>query len=423
MGKLWTLLGAALLMASAATSYADLAAIRVSELPQETAVLGALDDAQKLEPFSRSWSMEWKYPIAKTEVAARLGKDLGSLNAALKAHPKNVELLLLTGLVAHYAYNLDVDGSHDEAVSTLKDATTLAPEDIRGPWFGASLVCQTSEPSPGADEFLALEKRKPWNQLPVGFWNDYMECAEIVSMPAHVLRAADHLEKLHAPQNDTRTFLKDVAAKRFDAVDLTKEYENKNAWYANPAGDDTDFTGTACGFQMRVHGNWKVHNLVLQNGTCAAVFGSGPYPAISGSLSPSVAVIVKRAEDGQSLQDFLNKISPGADQPDTETICPVAGCIARRILKKDTYGKNGDLHGRIVVFERDEPEFPGLIFEHPLVPPTDKGKEDASYFRPAQTLKRIPGKLYYAVLLDTAASIEGPASNDWQFALKNMKVE
>jgi hypothetical protein len=45
------------------------------------------------------------------------------------------------------------------------------------------------------------------------------------------------------------------------------------------------------------------------------------------------------------------------------------------------------------------------------------------YYRPNQIQQRISGKLYYLVLLDTAASIEEPALKDFDFFLKNLTVE
>jgi len=87
------------------------------------------------------------------------------------------------------------------------------------------------------------------------------------------------------------------------------------------------------------------------------------------------------------------------------------------------YKKDGDGHGRIVVFERDQPEFPGLIFEAPLEMPKSDGSESMKYYRPSQTQQRIPGKLYYLVMLDTAASIEEPAMKDFNFFLENLTVE
>jgi len=87
------------------------------------------------------------------------------------------------------------------------------------------------------------------------------------------------------------------------------------------------------------------------------------------------------------------------------------------------YGKDGDGHGRIVIFERDQPEFPGLIFEAPLEIPKSEGGEGPKIYRPNQTRQRMPGKLFYLVLLDTASSIEEPAVKDFDFFLQNLIVE
>jgi hypothetical protein len=76
-----------------------------------------------------------------------------------------------------------------------------------------------------------------------------------------------------------------------------------------------------------------------------------------------------------------------------------------------------------VIFERDEPEFPGLIFESPQGPPQPKAGAGPVAYHPSQIQQRIPGKLYYVVLLDTAASIEEPALKDFDFFLQNLTVE
>ena len=64
-----------------------------------------------------------------------------------------------------------------------------------------------------------------------------------------------------------------------------------------------------------------------------------------------------------------------------------------------------------------------MIFERPYEIPKSDGKDGLSYYRPNQTQQRIPGKLYYLVLLDTAASIEEPAVKDFNFFLENLTVE
>ena len=198
MRKICVLILAPFLIATARRVRADAAAIHADQLPQQTAVLAALDDAKKLDPYCRRWSGDWQYPAKKDEVTARLTKDLGFLVPAMKSHPRNVELALLTGLVARYAYNLDVPDTHETAMWALGEAEKLAPGDIRAGWFRATLKCQTLESMEGADTFLAIESGHQWNQLPTAFWEDYVDCATVTNMPEHALRAMGYLKRLNA---------------------------------------------------------------------------------------------------------------------------------------------------------------------------------------------------------------------------------
>lgn len=423
MRKTATLLFASFLFSIAPLVRADVAAIHADRLPQEVTVLAALDDAKQLEPYSHSWSNNWRFPIAKEEVATRLGKDLGFLTIALKSHPDNAELLLLTGLVASYAYNLDVDGSHEVALSTLEGARRLSPSDVRAQWFHATALCQTARPKEGADEFLSIESNHAWEQLPAGYWNDYIECAAVTNIPAHLLRAADHIEKVHAPPSEIRSVATEATRKRYEAFDPKKRYEPKELWQAVKIGEDPEFTSTTCGVRLRTHGNWEINNLGLNGRGCVANFSTGPYKATTRKLSPSILMLVKQADENETLLDFAKKYSKGLFGIFTPSKCPAIECIALWGVQSGMYQKDGDGRGRIVVFERDQPEFPGLIFEAPEGPPVSKGQESAQAFRPNQIQQRIPGKLYYLVLLDTASSIEEPAMKDFDFFLDNLAVE
>jgi hypothetical protein len=406
-------------------AFADIAAIHAEKLPQETAVLGALDDVRQLEPYSATWTAKWQYSITKEEVAARLGKDLGFLKLAIKSHPDNVELLLLTGLVARYAYNVDVDGSYDGAMDALGQAQKSAPADFRAPWFRATLECQTMELKTGADEFLAIENSRVWNTLPEAFWHDYLNCATIANLPAHALRAVSHLEELRPGSKEDYALAVDIARKRIEPYDPKKDYEAKEVWQAEPnSGDDFVLTSTLCGLHLRAHRDWQVPQLGMNNGVCVAGFYTGPYKATTRNLSPSVMVLVRQPKQGETLENFAKTfLMNGVSETFVPSRCPANQCIAIQETNAGMYKKNGDGHGRIVVFERDQPEFPGLIFESPSQPPKGDPSEGTQYYRPSQTQGRIPGKLYYLVLLDTAVSIEEPALKDFDFFLQNLTVE
>ncbi len=424
MRKLSALVFVSLFFLLAQYAKADVAAIHADRLPQETDILAALDDAAQLEPYSHTWSNKWSFEIPKEEVATRLGKDLGFLTIALKSHPDNAELLLLTGLVASYAYNLDVDSSHETAMRVLEQAQKLAPSDFRAPWFRAILRCQTMESKVGADEFLSIETSHAWEQLPVGFWLDYMGCASITNMPAHILRAADHLNKLNAPTSEMRRFFPDTARKRFEAFDAKKKYETKEVWYSSMAGESWDYTCTTCGLRFRAQKDWSIEQLDVTNGSGVAIVATGPYQGTVNKLRPNILVMIQQPKENETIQEYSKKFTKdGNYESFIPAHCPAAACIAMKGVQPKMYKKDGDGHGRIIVFERDQPDFPGLIFETPREIPKAEDKEGLRYFRPNQTQQRIPGKLYYVVLLDTAASIEEPAMKDFDFFLENLTVE
>ena len=77
---------------------ADVAAIHASALPQETAVLAALDDARQLEPYSHSWTNNWKYPVAKEDVAP--------VTSTIRGVPSEVVLSEEDGMKSPCAVNL-----------------------------------------------------------------------------------------------------------------------------------------------------------------------------------------------------------------------------------------------------------------------------------------------------------------------------
>jgi hypothetical protein len=254
---------------------ANVASIRANGLPHDSPVLAALDDAQKFEPYSSAYSIKWSYPVRKEEVATRLGKDLGFLRLALKDHPDNAELLLLTGLVAHYGYNLDLEGSYDAAMDAFERAGKLQPSDIRPPWFRATMRCHTLESKAGAEEFLSIEANHSSDELPAAFWNDYLICATVTNMPAHVLRAASYLEKRHATASITGADFIDLARKRFKPYDPSKKHDQKDVWYGNKAGEEIDITSTMCGIRLRVHSSTTGFEGRLVHGTIQHWFLQG----------------------------------------------------------------------------------------------------------------------------------------------------
>lgn len=406
---------------------ADIAAINPKALPQETAVLAALDDARQLEPYCQFWvaASLWYFDIPRQQVADRLSKDLGFLVQAVKAHPENAELTLLAGLVANYAHNLEVRGAYDTAMDMFDAAGKLAPGDIRVGWLRSTLHCQSTEIEEGARGFLALETAEARDRLPAGFWDDYMECALLSNMPEHVLRAAGYIEKAHEQQSDRGKHYVKFAHERVLPFDPQKEYEASAVWLGpEPTGNVEVLTGESFGVQIRVHADWEKEGFQLKGDKGTSLFCSGPYAAKRGTLRPCILLLVQQAKPGQTLEEFSASFKrDGIFVPYTPARCPAERCIAESGVQPGMYHENGDGHGRIIFFEREQPEFPGLVFESPSALPHGEGKKGTETFGFAPTQQRMPGKLFNLILLDTASSIEEPALKDFDFFLQNLTVE
>lgn len=406
---------------------ADVAAIRTDALPQETAILGALDDVRRLEPYCQYWTAAnlWQFDIPRQQVADRLSKDLGFLSQAVNAHPENTELALLAGLVATYAHNLEVHEAYDDASRVLDGLGKRMPGDLRVGWFRSTLHCQSTEIAEGAKGFLALEAAGAPDRLPAAFWDDYMECALLSGMPMHVLRAASFLKKANVPQSNRGKAYIEFARQRLAPFDPQKEYEASAVWLGPDAVENIEvLTSASFGIQIKVHADWEKSGFQLKGDKGTSLFSPGPYPAKKGTLRPSILLLVKQAKPGETLEEFAASFGrDGTFVPYTPVHCPAERCIAERGVQPGMYHENGDGRGRIVFFEREQPEFPGLIFESPSSLSHQQGKEGAETFRFAPTQQRMPGKLFYLVLLDTAESIEGPALKDFDFFLQNLVVE
>jgi hypothetical protein len=134
--------------------------------------------------------------------------------------------------------------------------------------------------------------------------------------------------------------------------------------------------------------------------------------------------MVKQPEKDETLQAFSQRfMTKGTFEPVDAPCCPADKCISMRGVQPGMYKGDGDGHGHLVFFERNQPEFPGLIFETPVDIPKPEQQGKVQVFRPTQEQERIPGELYYLVLLDTAASIEGSAMKDYAFFLQHLTVE
>jgi hypothetical protein len=178
------------------------------------------------------------------------------------------------------------------------------------------------------------------------------------------------------------------------------------------------------GMEFSMPGNWNVRFSRATNGAVTAVVEAGPYPGKTGQVFPNLLVIARPPKPGEGLADFLNAAqtnglgSKSANPP----ACPAKECLAVEGALPGAYKKEGDGLVTVVVFKREEPSYPGLTFEEPENLPKTEGN-GTHYFVADERIGRLPGTLYYLVMLDTAASVKASAQHAYSDFLKSLRVE
>jgi hypothetical protein len=421
-GVRWLLAGT-LFVGQAAVS--QLREIDPAKLPKDSATQSTYTYLAAYERYGQAWTNKWTYDVPKAEVVGAFTSSLSELTQAAKTSPDNHELQLLAALVAHFAYNVDVEAAYDPAMQFLHQAALSDRADYRTNWFLGMQECQANQGAKGMPLLLAIEDSTAWQKLPTNFWDDYVTCATVTRMPAHSLRAISRAAQMGATAQSFQ-IMKGMNEKSFKPSDLESGYSKQQVWTAEGVNGDVVFTSRLCGVSFAAHGNWGSDVRGVTKGTCVALFEPPAYAAKVGRSSPSVMLMSQPAEPDETLNDFVHKFLKGKYAPAIPTAdlyCPSATCVAYEISNKAMYAEEGGAHLLMVAFERDMPEFDGLIFERPESPPKPATDGKMAYFTAKDEYHRLPGKLYYLVLLDSNVAIFDAAKQDYDFFLKSIHVE
>ena len=404
--------------------HAQLSQISPAKLPQDDRVKVAYSKVLPVESLARNWSPNWTSDTPKEQVVSILMSSLQELRLAETGSPENTELLLLTGLVAHLAYNVDVEEAYQTAVQSLERAHKLAPNDYRSEWFLGTHRCQSDEIKQGMEELLSIESRIPWQQLPVDFWDDYITCSTMSLMPAHTLRAVERAEHLGASPSQYGSAV-DIADKRYKLTDVGTTYRAHDAWQASEGGGNVQFRSELCGLGFSAHSDWHMDIRDVAKGTCITTIETGPYPSKTGRSTPTLLLLTRTAKPQETLEEFVHSFVskyPSARQV-TPPSCPAERCVGLEIVTSAMYQNEGGGHFLVVGFANQPTDFPGLLFEMPDVPPKPESGGKVEYSRASEKLHRFPGVLYTVVEVDSNDSIFEKAAMDFGYLLKSIRLD
>jgi hypothetical protein len=143
-----------LALGCALTAKSQIRQIDRAKLPPDASVQTAYTDLLPIDEYARNYVQRWPYPVPKEQVVLRFTNDLRALETSQRNTPSNGELRLLTGLVAHLTYNLDVESAYTPALNLLQSAQSEAGQDFRPAWFLGMHQCESNDPVSGMGRSL-----------------------------------------------------------------------------------------------------------------------------------------------------------------------------------------------------------------------------------------------------------------------------
>jgi hypothetical protein len=237
------------------------------------------------------------------------------------------------------------------------------------------------------------------------------------------LRAIDRAEAGGEPTEAFRT-LSQLAASRYKTADLTKTIPAHDAWVADKLAENrVAFTSHLCGASFAIDANWQLQINDITNGICSASFSP---PAKKSESIPTLLVMAKQSSQGQTLDDFAMSFLKGRNAQVSrlpQSSCSFSGCIVFDVMLPDMYPKQGGGHILLAAFERAQPQYDGLVLEKPQGPPTQGAQSGPVAFRVEPEFRRIPGKLFYLVVLDSNQAIFATSKPTFDAVLQSLIVE
>ncbi|MDD4976471.1 MAG: hypothetical protein PHY93_19095 [Bacteriovorax sp.] len=142
------------------------------------------------------------------------------------------------------------------------------------------------------------------------------------------------------------------------------------------------------------------------------------------TITYTIAIIIKVAQPNEKFEDFIDPlISKYPEKKVAKIATKYSSQLSFDFQNKEMYKEIGGAHLNLIGFERDKPEFTGLILEQPLRLPQSK-TEKIQYYRAENVLDRFKNKIYYAVMLDACEDIYDEAFKVYKDIFeKQIKVE
>lgn len=375
--------------------------IKIDSIPESERNFDKYIFIKDNERLINHWTPDWTYTVKKETLIKEL-KDC--FDAYSKCNRQNVEVDLLLGDISHYLYNLNETKYYEIAVNYYKKAIDLSPNDYRPLWFLANHFALSDVPEKAIDYFYKSQKLLPSNE-PSDFWEEFCFASSTANMPSHCLYAMDKVRKLTGEPGNFELQLGQIMRNRIQPVKIDSTYTKKDIWSYFSDSLST-FICRPLGIKFSIAPDWNVGLYDYKNNRgFITIEPPGIKNKKGRTITYTIAIIIKVSQPNEKFEDFIDPlISKYPEKTVAKIATKYTGQLSFDFLDKEVYKEIGGAHMNLIGFERNEPEFAGLLFEQPLSTPQSKSGK-IQYYRAANVMDRFKGKIYYAFMLDACEDI------------------
>lgn len=382
-------------------------AIDVKEL--EKSIEGIKDDVDFIlenEHLYSQWHAEW--PSKKLKKADIIGRLASIYKSLLDKKIKTIEVELLLGEIAHYLYNLDAVEFSQASIEHYKRASQLAPKDYRPLWFLGYHSAQSGDAEKAIDFFIKAERLSQKNQQ-TEFWMDYGYVALILNMPNNCLYAMDKAKAILKEESTFGKQFRNILKERIVPINIHSTYSTEMLWKTLEIGKRYKFLSLPLGVVFAINGDWGLDLYDYSDHTTALTISPKPILDKRGKeVGYSITLLVKVSEPGENLKSFINDkfshLKPFETHYSGKLPTKYPGQIIYHFTNPSTYADMGGGVFTVIAFERQGPQYPGLVLERDFIAPIPKNETD-KIFRPDSINNRFDGSIYYVLMLDTCGDI------------------
>jgi hypothetical protein len=219
-----------------------------------------------------------------------------------------------------------------------------------------------------------------------------------------------------------------LARNRIKPSTDTATYTDRQAWSEVETGSQVRFTSTLCGVSFEVPAEDGIRIGNIEKGICFAGAEAKLYPTRTHPSQATFAITSNPGEQGATLASFVRTFLKQPDfasaRPVSGLPCPADSCLAYEVITDKIYGLQGGAHILALFFASEPPPYPGLKLETPIaLPKADPQSTGPAFYRPNETLQRLPGTRFFVIIMDSNADIYKPSRADFEAFLRTLVID